>query len=170
MNSKEIIKKHIEKGAAPTFKGQKLINGGVLTIPKNMIRQIPEQEYIYEIDGDVITIYRNQSKINTIKCKYDYASRLFIILDIIARSTNQGYKFSLTQVFRESGKLVKKEAVTAMFDVLSPLENVDKEMEKVLFEAMKKIIYNDDSVISDDILDGYEFIMSHYLEVRKNES
>lgn len=170
MTKNQIIKMHVAKGATPTFTAKNVIGGGILKLPQNIITSTPEQEFIYEMDGRVLTIYNDGHKVKNIKCEQNYVSRLIILIDMMARCVKQGYEFQLTQIVKDNGKALKKDPLVGIFEVLLPSEGLDTGKEKTLFESMKKIIDGNDETIDQSVEPGYDFIINHYLEVKNNES
>lgn len=90
MKFDEIVKIHEEYEAVPKFIFKSGINGGILKVPSNIIRSLPEREIIYEIDGKDISVYENKIKVRSIHVDIDYAVLITAIIDIQTVCENQG--------------------------------------------------------------------------------
>lgn len=171
MKKKDIIALHLKNEAYPAFAANEFIHGGVLSLPKNVIKEYPEKTYIYEFDKDTLSVFKDKKKVQSVKIErsLDYITRLLIIFDITARAANQGYKIDLTQVKNHNGKKVKKQAFDSLYSVLTP-PNASELKEEELFKYLKLVAEDNPSEnVPKDIQDGYHFILKHYLEVRKND-
>lgn len=169
----EIIKIHEEYEAVPKFMFKSGINGGVLKVPSNIIRSLPEREIIYEIDGKDISVYENKIKIRSIHVDIEYAVLITAIVDMQTVCENQGYAFRLCRIYNAENECINNEydynfVITDLFNLLNPKA---KKKDLLLVNLINNYMETGSGVdvIPESIFDGCEFVLTHYKENKKND-
>lgn len=169
MKFDEIVKIHEEYEAVPKFIFKSGINGGILKVPSNIIRSLPEREIIYEIDGKDISVYENKIKVRSIHVDIDYAVLITAIIDIQTVCENQGYGLQLCRIYNTENECINGEFVIIdLFNLLSPKA---RKRDLLLVNLINNYMETGSGieVIPESIADGCEFVLTHYAENKKND-
>lgn len=165
----EVLKIHEEYDAIPRFYHKSGIKGGILKLPSNIIRMLPEREVIYEVDGNEIIIYENKIKVRSIKVDIDYAIVLIMIADIQNVSETQGYCLRLCRIYNSENECINsKSVIIDLFNLLNPNP---KKKDLMLAELINKFMETGSGIdkVPESINDGCELVLKYYMENREND-
>lgn len=169
MDFKEIVKIHEEHGAVPSFRYESGINGGILKLPNNIIKGLPEREIIYEIDGKDISVYENKIKVRSIHIDIEYTVLATAIIDIQTVCENQGYDVRLCRIYNSDNKCINDRFVIIdLFNLLNPKA---KKRETILIELINNYMETGSGIeiIPESVVEGCEFVLKYYTENKQND-
>lgn len=140
----------------------------MLKIPVNVIREIPEKEYIYELESGKVSIYTGGKKLTTLEAP-EYAIRCLVAIDVMVRVINSGYSSALTRVYNKAGE----ETTTSDEELQKPISKIiyvideiklGKKLETKLLNCVQNVIDGENPSVDDAIKVGFDVIRKHYLE------
>lgn len=163
MNARDI---HFDKGYFAKVIKIPHIRGLMLVLPANYFLGKEQATYIYEMERDVLNIYKDKDKIESISCP-SYALRYMISTDITIKVVNHLMDTSLIKAFNESGEAINKtnEPKVEIKEMIIPFDDDETVcFESALERGMKK--FADTSNIDDipkSVRDGFDAISVRYV-------
>lgn len=159
---------HIDNGYYIKLTSTKEKNICVVTMPENLVLNLPELTTIYEMEDGKISVYRNKQKFLTKKCP-NYARRIaiwghicrltedrgLVSIPIVFEHIDKETSEKLTEVFEDFGNM--KPLACALEE---PSLHTDTELEMRLHDIISDIAHNRTNTIPDDILEGYTVSMN----------
>lgn len=161
MNFQNVLELLEEKKCIPTFKVENSINGGILSVPPNIIDSIDEREIIYEVYENKILIYENKEKLEEIIVKHKIAIYPIMLVHMALETLIGGVSYKLIRFYNGENRIngFEKSTYTNMLDIVnSSASKLEKELIKYVQESEDV----DELDIPENISDAYDEIMNFY--------
>lgn len=148
------------------------IRGLIMNMPANYFLGKEQASYIYEVDRDMLNIYKNNVKIESIPCP-SYALRYMVSTDITIKIVNHLMDTCLIKAYDESGEPLNKsnEPRVELKDLIAPFDDPETILfEDMLERGMKK--FSETSNINDipkAVRDGFDALSIRYVREVNDE-
>ncbi len=159
------IEAHFEKNYYATIRPVKHLTGITVDFPKNLLMNIDESKFIYEVENDRIIIYCDGVVVDKVKCPR-YAARLLVNTDVSIRLTNRHLPPEIVLTLDVDGNKVDVDDSLIYTIVQKPELEEDVDKERRLIEA----IFSGGKIpVTEDIIEGFSVIGRYYLRETNDE-
>lgn len=164
----EVTRFHIENEYFVKAKRSDKMNAIVVNIPKNLLLNSPEKEFIYEIEKNKVNVYSGGAKVSSINCR-EHSIRMIVFADIIHNVKKTGIPTELIAAYDENGSIsMGGYHIIQIID--PPKRKSDKDLEDKLISSFQELIKSDEVNIEESIKSSFEEIVEIYVKgIHSNE-